>query len=56
MQSFCFWSSQNQKLRERKKKSVQTKVMDSFDAHENPDLEIKERWTLKGRNVQTQPD
>ena len=43
---FCFWSSQNQTKGEREK-SVQTKVMDSFDAHENSDLEIKERWDVE---------
>ena len=35
------------KPREREEKSVQTKVMDSFDAHENSDLEIKERWDVE---------
>ena len=41
----------------REEKSVQTKVMDSFDAHENSDLEIKERWDVeREKNVQKQPD
>ena len=47
MQSFLFLVIPKPNQGGETEKSVQTKVMDSFDAHENSDLEIKERWDVE---------